>query len=145
MRHVVLASMETQKLIIPNSRLNSMKLKNFSYHSTNRAAQFTFHIAYGSDVEKAIKVIRNAIIDSEYTIPGRDTVNGKDYGDVYFMEFENSSLKLVTNVYYKATVPSERLVSDVNTRVHRALAENGIEIPFPYINVIQTQKVSAAN
>ena len=145
MRHVVLASMETQKLIIPNSRLNSMKLKNFSYHSTNRAAQFTFHIAYGSDVEQAIKVIRNAIIDSEYTIPGRDTVNGKDYGDVYFMEFENSSLKLVTNVYYKATVPSERLVSDVNTRVHRALAENGIEIPFPYINVIQTQKVSAAN
>ena len=137
MRHVVLASIETQKLIIPNSRLNSMKLKNYSYHSTNRAAQFTFHIAYGSDVEKAIQVIKQAIIDSPYTVPGRDTVSGKEYGGVYFMAFEDSSLRLLTNVYYKATVPSEVLISDVNTRVHIALAENGIEIPFPYINIVR--------
>ena len=141
MRHVVLAGVETQKLIIPNSRINSMNLRNYSYHSTNRAAQFKFHIAYGSDVEKAIKVIRKAIMDSEYTIPGRDTKKGKDYGDVYFMAYEDSSLLLLTNVYYKSTVPSEVLTSDVNLRVNKALAENGIEIPFPYVNVVQKSAV----
>ena len=141
MRHVVLAGVETQKLIIPNSRINSMNLRNYSYHSTNRAAQFKFHIAYGSDVEKAIRVIRKAIMDSEYTIPGRDTKKGKDYGDVYFMAYEDSSLLLLTNVYYKSTVPSEVLTSDVNLRVNKALAENGIEIPFPYVNVVQKSAV----
>lgn len=137
MRHVVLAAMEEQKIIIPNSRLNSMRILNYSYHSGIRSAKFSFHIAYGSDVEKAIRVIRQAIAESSLTIPGRKTKKGKDYGDVYFMAFENSSLKLNTIVYYKSTVSSEALISDINLRVNRALAENGIEIPYNYINVVQ--------
>ena len=137
MRHVVLACMEMQKIIIPNSKLNAMSIKNFSYHSANRSAKFTFHIAYGSDVEKAMQVIRQAVKESQYSIPGYITKKGKDYGEVYFMAYEDSSLRLVTTVYYKSGSPSETVISDINLRVNRALKENGIEIPFPYINVIQ--------
>ena len=136
MRHVVLATEETQRMVIPNSRINTMILKNNSFHSVNRSAQFRFHIAYGSDVEKAMQVIRQAVIDSPYSIPGRLTTRGKEYGDVYFMAFEESSLTLLTTAYYHSNIPSEVLISDVNLRVNRALAENGIEIPFPYINIV---------
>ena len=137
MRHVVLACMEMQKVIIPNSRLNAMCIKNYSYHTNYRSAKFSFHIAYGSDVDKAIRVIKQAVKESQYSIPGFTTKKGKDYGDVYFMAYEDSSLKLVTTVYYKSTSPSEVVISDINLRVNHALAENGIEIPFTYINVIQ--------
>ena len=137
MRHVVLACMEMQKVIIPNSRLNAMCIKNYSYHTNYRSAKFSFHIAYGSDVDKAIRVIKQAVKESQYSIPGFATKKGKDYGDVYFMAYEDSSLKLVTTVYYKSTSPSEVVISDINLRVNHALAENGIEIPFTYINVIQ--------
>lgn len=51
--------------------------------------------------------------------------------------FPESSLHLKTTVYFDAEVPSERLISDINCRVNRALRDNGIEIPYPYINIIQ--------
>ena len=53
------------------------------------------------------------------------------------MAYENSSLKLVTTVYYKANVTSEAFISHITLRDYHALNENGIEIPFPYINVVQ--------
>lgn len=137
MRHVVIATLEMQRVIIPNSKLNAMSIKNYSYHTTSRSAQFSFHIAYGSDVEKAMRVIKQAIKESQYSIPGRMTKDGKDYGEVYFMAYEDSSLKLVTTVYYKASVASEVVISDINLRVNHAFEENGIEIPFTYINVVQ--------
>lgn len=139
MRHVVLQLMDTQRLVIPNSKLNGMSLRNYSYHAEYRSAPFTFHIAYGTDVEKAMRVIRQAIIDSPCTIPGKDTPHGPEYAPIYFMAYEDSSLRLSTTVYYKAETPSETCISDVNLRVDKALKENGIEIPFNYVNVVQKQ------
>lgn len=139
MRHVVIQTLDTQRTVIPNSKLNAMSIKNFSYHSRSRSIQFQFHIAYNSDVEKAIQVIREAVMESEYSIPGKDTPDGKDYAQVYFMAFEESSLRLATTVYFKPTAASEVVMTDINLRVRRALNENGIEIPYPYIHVINQQ------
>ena len=74
MRHVVISTWDTQKLIIPNSRLNAMCIRNNSYQSKLRSAQFQFYVAYGSDVEKAVKVIRQAVMDSPYSVPGRERI-----------------------------------------------------------------------
>lgn len=136
MRHVVLLTIDTQMVVIPNSKLNSMCIKNFSYHTSTRSAMFNFNVAYGSDVEKAMKVIRNCVMESELSIPNTRPDGTKDYPPVYFMSFEGSSLRLVTTVYYKETTPSERLISDINLRVDKAFRENGIEIPFAYLNVL---------
>ena len=137
MRHVVFQLLDTQVMVIPNSKLNAMKIRNFSFKADYRSALFQFHIAYNDDVEKAIEVIRQAIIDSEYSIPGKETEHGPDYAPVYFMAYEESSLRLDTTVYYASTSPSEKVISDVNLRVNRALKQNGIEIPYPYMNIIQ--------
>ena len=140
LRHVVLQTLDTQRVVIPNSKVNTMRVRNYSYHSRMRSAEFSFHIAYGSDVERAMAVIRQAVTESEYSIPGKDTPDGKDYAQVYFLGFEASSLRLATTVYYKPAAASEVVISDINLRVSKALAEHGIEIPYAYINVIQKQK-----
>ena len=137
MRHVVLQTLDTQRVIIPNSKVNTMRVKNFSYHTRNRSIHFRFHIAYGSNVELAMQVIRKAITESEYSIPGKDTPNGKDYAPVYFTAFDDSSLRLETTVYFKPSAASEVVMTDINLRVNQALAENHIEIPYAYINVVQ--------
>ena len=137
MRHVVLLAIDTQYYVIPNSKLNVMSIRNFSYHSATRSADFNFYVAYGTDVEKAMSVIRNAIISSDYSIPGKETENGQDYAAIYFMAHEESALRLRTTVYYESSTPSELLISDINLRVNHALRENNIEIPYTYINVIQ--------
>ena len=136
MRHVVLQLQDTQVLVIPNSELNDMSIKNFSYLEEYRSAMFRFYIAYDSDVEKAMRVVREAIEESGYSIPGKKTADGEDYAPIYFMEYRESSLVLTTTVYYDPSTPSEVLISDINLRVNRALHKNGIEIPYNYLNVV---------
>ncbi len=136
MRHTVIHTWGSQELIIPNSKLNTLTILNDSYHTGMRSFQAKFQIGYGSDVKKAMSVIKNAIIDSPYTVGGKKVENDRIYDDVYFMAYEPSSLRMETTVYYKG-VPTEIVRSDVNIRVNEALKANGIEIPYTYVNVIQ--------
>ena len=136
MRHVVLKGLDTQCFIIPNSKLNAMRIRNYSYQMTLRSADFSFHIAYDSDVRKAIEVIETVIQQSPCTVAGKHTKDGDQYASVYFMKFEDSSLLLRTTVYYPSTYASEVIYTDINLRVQDALKENGIEIPYQYINIM---------
>ena len=137
LRHVVLLKIDSVYTVIPNSKLNAMGLINYSYQTKTCSAEFDFHVAYNSDVEKTMRVIGEAVRASEYSIPGRETGDGADYAPVYFMAYEDSSLRFSTTVYFAPSTPQEILISDINVRVNRALKENGIEIPYTYINVIQ--------
>ena len=140
MRHVVLQGPDTMEIIIPNSKLNGMKLKNMSRQSGMRSIYFRFSVAYATDVDEATAVIRRAVEESPCTVPGKPGPNGVDYGPVYFMEYAESSLILTTTVYYTAANATEVVKSDVNTRVKRALEAAGIEIPYPYMNVVVGKK-----
>ncbi len=142
LRHVVLRRIDAADELIPNSRMNSMILINESRQTELRGFLFTFDIAYGSDVKKAQEVIREAIRESEYTLPGADTDHGKDYSPVNFLAFGESSLKLTTLVYFSSMDVRELMRNDVNTRVYEALRKNGIEIPFPYVNVVMNSPKS---
>ena len=140
MRHVVLLGIDTQYYIIPNSKLNVMQLRNFSYHTGTRSADFNFYVAYGTDVEYAMKVLKDTIIASPLSVPGKETAQGREYAEIYFMAYEESALRLRTTVYYNPETPSEKLINDINLRVDRAFREHHIEIPFKYVNVIEKKE-----
>ena len=136
-RHVVLKGTDTIRFIIPNSRINSMMLTNYCFHRSCRSAVFKFQIGYDSDLELARSVILKTIENCELTIPGKTGEGGEPcYGSVYFTKFDSSALVMQTTVYYEPSVPTEQLIDRINTLVREALAENGIEIPYNYINVI---------
>ncbi len=135
MRHVVIHTWGSQEMIIPNSRLNSLIILNDSYHTHTRSYQAYFHIGYGSDVKKAMGLIKQAVIDCPYTVEGKKNGESVTYDEVYFMSYEESSLLMATTVYYNST-PTEAVKSDINTRVNDYLKSNGIEVPYPYVNVV---------
>ena len=140
LRHVVLQGVDTIDLIIPNSKLNAMKLKNMSRVRGFRSIYFQFRVAYPTDVEAARAIILSAVEECPYSVPARPGPDGPVYGPVYFMEYTASSLLLTTTVYYTASNPTERVRSDVNTRVKQALEAAGIEIPYDYVNVVMKEK-----
>lgn len=135
-RHVILLGMDNVEIIIPNSKINALIITDTT-QANLRAVQMSFNVAYGTDIEKAIEIVRNVITKSEYTVPkGKDN----EYGPVYFMAFADSSLVLKTTVYYKASTSIALGTSDINKRVNDAFAEAGIEIPFNYVNVVMKDK-----
>ena len=140
LRHVILQDIDTVIRIVPNSKLNSMKIVNMSLHGDTRSVHMRFNVAYSTDPEQAMDVIRRAVEESPLTMPGKPSADGPVYGPVYFIQYAESSLVMATTVYYPPTSPTEAVKSDINTRVQRALKENGIEIPYNYVNVVVNER-----
>lgn len=136
LRHVTLQDIDTVVRIIPNSKLNGMKITNMSYQTQKRSVHFRFHVAYHADVEQAKAVIARAVADSPWSIPGGPDASEGAYSPVYFISYADSSLVFATTVYYNATTRTEVLKDDVNSRVKQALDAAGIEIPYNYVNVV---------
>lgn len=136
LRHVTIQDIDTVVRIIPNSKLNGMRITNMSLAGGVRSVHMRFNVAYDTDIDLAMAVIGDAVKQSPFTIPGKPGADGGSYGPVYFIQYAESSLVMATTVYYPPSVAPETVKSDVNIRVKRALDENGIEIPFNYINVV---------
>ncbi len=141
MRHIVIKSIDTLRIVIPNSKINAMQLTNFSVGSFDRSINFRFSIGYDSDMELAKKVIYDAVKESSYSIPiAKKEGDAPSYSPVYFMSFADSALILTVTVYYEKCFPTEIVTNDINTRVREALIENGVEIPYNYVTVVSKQK-----
>lgn len=134
-RHVVLRSLGTVEIIVPNSKINALMIKDTSFKKL-RSTKMEFNVAYGTDTDKASEIIKNAVIASELTVPAKD----EDYGPVFFEAFADSSLVLTMVVYYKQSTSGLEVKTDVNKRVNDAFNEAGIEIPFNYVNVVMQGK-----
>jgi len=138
LHHVVIRGAESLRYIIPNSKMNSMRLTNYNFKETTRSAVFKFSVGYDSDMALVKKVIANAVERSPYSIMGYVGKDGQNhYGDVYFMSFADSALIMQVTVYYSPTISSEKVIDDINVRVREALNENGVEIPYNYVNVVE--------
>lgn len=130
-RHVVLRSLGTVEIIVPNSKINALMLKDTSFKKL-RSVKMEFNVAYGTDVDKASEIIKNEIINSELTVPAMND----EYSEVFFEAFADSSLVLTTIVYFKQSTSGLAVKTDVNKRVNDAFNKEGIEIPFNYVNVV---------
>ena len=134
-RHVVLQGIDTLKIVIPNSEINSRRVTNLSKEAGSRSIHFRFIVGLNSNADEAKRIIREAVQESPRSVP-RD---GEDYSPVYFIGFTDNGLEMATTVYYKPTSPTEAVKDDINSRVKRALEAGGIEIPYNYMNVINVK------
>ncbi len=142
LRHVVISLLDTTRLIIPNSKANSMNIINFSYDSrVPRSLEVRYPISYGSDIDKAKEIIRKTICDCPLTL-NEDKYNPDDPNSKYvsFLKMDESSLIMGATIYYPHGVRTEVVADEVNTRIFKALEENGIEIPYRYLNVVVKEK-----
>ena len=120
-RHVVLRSLGTVEIIIPNSKINALMLKDTSFKKL-RSVKMEFNVAYGTDVDKASEIIKNEIINSELTVPAKND----EYSEIFFEAFADSSLVLTTIVYFKQSTSGLAVMTDVNKRVNDAFNKEGI-------------------
>ena len=138
LRHVVLRMIDTTRIIIPNNKANQSIIVNYSYSdNVPRSFDIRFGIGYTSDINRAKEIIRKAICECPVTLNedkyDEDNPNSKS---VYFLEVSDSALILGATVYYPFKYRTEVIKDEVNTSVFKALSENGIEIPYNYMNVI---------
>ena len=140
LRSVTISGLDSLCFEIPNRRINEMIVLNYSYGDIPRSLKFEYPVAYDTDIEKAKKIIREAVDKSPYSIeidqPESDL---PDFGTVYFLSIESSAIILGVLVYFPGDIRAEILKDDINSRVFTALKDNGIEIPYNYETIIVKQ------
>ena len=138
LRHVVLKLIDTTRIIIPNSKANQLMIVNYSYEDyVPRSFDVRFAIGYDADIDKAKEIIKQTICDCPLTL-NKDRYKEDDPNSrsVYLLEIKESAIILGATVYYPHEIRTEVAKDEINTCVFKALKENGIEIPYNYMNLI---------
>ena len=138
LRHTVLKILDNQRVLIPNSVMNSQVVTNTSYRMKDRRGlHLQFSVSYETDVPKAIEVIRDCVAESPYTLPIESDGIREDSGPVYFLTYGDSALVLDTTIWCSRETNNNKAITDVNLRVLEAFRKHGIEIPYPYFNIVE--------
>ena len=138
LRHTVIRIYDNQRIIVPNSDLNSKIVTNTSYRMKDRRGiHLSFSVSYDTDIQKAMDVIRDCVEESPYTLSVETDGIREDSGPVYFLKYADSALILETTIWVAWETSGYKATTDVNTRVLNAFRLHGIEIPYPYVNVVQ--------
>ncbi|HKL66801.1 MAG TPA: mechanosensitive ion channel domain-containing protein [Bacteroidales bacterium] len=115
-------------IIIPNSLITSNKVINWSHQSEKTRFKIKVGVAYGSDVDLVLKVLRESALEHP-EIKDKDSVNAR------FIDFGNSSLDFELLFFSSNIFRIENLKSEIRKVIYRKFTENNITIPFPQVDL----------
>ncbi|MDD1702701.1 MAG: mechanosensitive ion channel [Methanoregula sp.] len=121
---------------IPNSNITTNSVVNYSEPDPKIRYTIPVTAAYGSDISRVKKVLFEVAEDA---IRNTDYFTDEPGPKVFFLEFGDSSLKFVIYIWAKAYNIPDEVKDAINTRVAARFAAEGIEIPFPQLEVRMKQ------
>ena len=121
-----LLTVDNKEVILPNGALATGVMTNFSRQGTRRV-DWTFSIAYGDDYDKA-KTILLRLCDADPKIMKEPAPF------VELLKLNNSSVDLTVRAWTNAA-DYWAVFFAMNERVYKAFAEEGLNIPFPQVDV----------
>lgn len=112
-------------IIIPNSKLISENVVNWSYNDAKVRFRVPVSVAYGSDVYEVERILLQVADECPDVLKDPAPV-------VRFMEFGDNGLIFELRAWSTTLMHRKgKLVSVLNFAIHDRFRERGIEIPFP--------------
>jgi len=124
LRTTVLYTNDRIAIIVPNSRLVSQRVINWSYGDPRARIAIPISVATTSDV----KLVTNTLLSAAEDV---DNVLTDPPPKVQFLKFGDYSLDFRLLVWTRQPSRHPQIKSDINYRIERLFRENGIEIPYP--------------
>lgn len=115
---------DNRMVVVPNAAIGKSLIVNHSIPDTRYRVQTEVGVAYGTDIEKARKVMIEAIRTQGWVMKGERI-------EALFLEYGASALIFRVRCWIEHYVETRRIIDKLNTCLYDALAQAGIEIPFP--------------
>ena len=115
-------------IIIPNSLITTSKVINWSHQSAKTRFRIDIGVAYGSDVDKVIKILEESALDHP-DIFDKKLIEGR------LVNFGNSSLDFQLLFFSKNIFRIGKVKSDIRRIINKKFADNKITIPFPQMDL----------
>jgi small-conductance mechanosensitive channel len=124
-RYTVLKHATGTEFIVPNETLISNVVQNQSYSDNRLRLATTIGVAYGTDLELAMRLMREAAAAQPRVLSDLPPA-------VFLTAFAESAVNLELG-FWIADPEAGRgnIISDVNLAIWQAFKEHGIQIPFP--------------
>jgi small-conductance mechanosensitive channel len=115
-------------IIIPNSIFTSNKVINWSHQTNKTRFRIAIGVAYGSDVDLVIKVLKESALE-------HPDISDKSAISARFIDFGNSSLDFELLFFSDNIFRIENVKSEIRKIINRKFIENHITIPFPQMDL----------
>jgi len=122
-------------VVIPNGKLTTNTLVNWSHQNVLSRFSVNVGVAYGSDTE----LVKDLLKKSAEAHPL--TIKHKGY-DVWFEDFGDSALQFKLLFWARKSWTSETIRSEIRFTIDKEFREHGIQIPFPQRVVHMPQNTS---
>jgi potassium efflux system protein len=124
MRATTLIDWDSKELIVPNKTFITSQLVNWTLTDTVTRVVIPIGIAYGSDVELALKVMMDAVRSTPLIL-------AEPAPSVLINGFGESSLNFSIRIFVSELSNRLPATHDLHIRLEKALREHNIVIPFP--------------
>lgn len=124
LRTTLVTTNDRISIIVPNSRLVSQRVINWSYGDPRARIAIPVGVAYHSDVE----LVTSTLVLAAEAV---DNVLSDPTPKVQFLKFGDYSLDFRLLVWTRQPRRHPQIKSDINYRIEKLFRERSIEIPYP--------------
>jgi small conductance mechanosensitive channel len=121
-----LLTTDNKEVILPNGPLATGVMTNYSKQGTRRV-DWVFSIAYGDDYDKAKTVLRRLIDENQSILKTPEPF-------IELGKLNSSSVDITVRVWVNS-VDYWPVFFSMNEKVYKAFAQEGLNIPFPQVDV----------
>ncbi|MBI1223278.1 MAG: mechanosensitive ion channel [Bacteroidetes bacterium] len=124
--NTVLKTGDNKIIIIPNGGISTSSMTNYSREATRRV-DWKFGIGYGDDANKAMAVLRRLCDEDERILKDPEVF-------IALAELGDSSVNFVVRAWVNSG-DYWGVFFDMNKRVYEVFAQEGLNIPYPQMDV----------
>lgn len=139
LRHIVIRNYEHRRIIIPNGIISEETIVNSSIADAKIKKHIEFSIGYNADIDQAIHIIQEEALNHPLTLDNRtpeQKENNAPVVNVRVVSLGEYFILLRAYVWAANTDDAFAIHCDMNYSVKKRFDKVGIEIPYPYRNVI---------
>jgi potassium efflux system protein len=123
-RATTITNWDRQELLVPNKEFITGRVLNWTLSDEVLRLVATVGVAYGTDVPKAMALIREAAEESEYVLEKPDLL-------ITFDEFGDNALQLTLRCFISSPSQRREVKSALNLAINQKLTDAGIVVAFP--------------
>ena len=142
LRHTVIRNAENRMILIPNNKMNSSTVVNSSYGETATCAFVEVGVSYSTDLDRAMDTMRDEIMKHPMLIDHRSDAERKAGAPqvvVRVTALGDSAITLRAWAWAATPGNAFTMKCDLLKSVKERFDSEGIEIPYPYLNVVKTE------
>ena len=139
LRHTIIRDYEHRRIVIPNSQISEETIVNSSITDDKIRKRLEVSVSYESDIDLAIELLEKTIREHPNFLDMRSPAEIEvGIADIVtkVVEHGDSAIKLRTFVWAADSDHAHNLTCDILKDIIKIYNEAGIDIPYPYTNVV---------